>query len=164
MTLQEFFKAKRKLGTLKKPKYNNQKIEIDGVKFDSKAESARAGQLKILEKQKHIKDLEFQKDFTLLSIVVRKEIKGEDLKLSNFNKKTQQVKYKADFFYFDNRINKYVIEDLKSIATAKDKTYIIKRKLMLMELKKKEIFKDTIFREYIINRKELPVIIDWKTK
>ena len=41
-----------------KRKYGNKKIEIDGVKFDSKKEAKRYGYLQLLEVLGEIKDLE----------------------------------------------------------------------------------------------------------
>ena len=39
--------------------------------------------------------------------------------------------YKADFKYFDNEKGKYIIEDIKSPITAKDKVYRLKIKMLL---------------------------------
>ena len=46
-------------------KYYNEKVIVDGIKFDSKKESKRYVELKLLEKVKLIKDLELQKEFEL---------------------------------------------------------------------------------------------------
>ena len=106
-----------------KSKYNNTKTEIDGIKFDSKKESNRFHELKMLEKTGVIKNLERQKRF----LVVPK------------TKDENAVHYVADFVY--EQEGKKICEDVKSEATRKDKTYIIKRKLF------KYLFPDYVFQE-----------------
>ncbi len=49
----------------KKSKYKANKVEIDGVKFDSKRESERYLELKQLEKLGIIKELQLQVEFEL---------------------------------------------------------------------------------------------------
>ncbi|KAF0844339.1 uncharacterized protein DUF1064 [Methylovorus glucosotrophus] len=94
-------------------KYNNIRVEIDGIKFDSKKEAKRYGELKLLERAGLIKDLQLQVAFELVPPQkggMRKEL---------------AVKYIADFVYTEN--GQQVIEDTKGVKT---KDYIIKRKLM----------------------------------
>lgn len=106
-----------------KQKYNNTKTEVDGIKFDSKKEANRFLELKMLEKTGVIKNLERQKRF----LVVPK------------TKDENAVYYVADFVYEQDE--KKICEDVKSEATRKDKTYIIKRKLF------KYLYPDYIFQE-----------------
>lgn len=95
-------------------KYKNKKIEVDGIKFDSKREAARYEQLKMLEKAKLIKELELQKVFELQPSFRK-------------NGKTyRKITYKADFYYYDNHLKKYVVEDTKGFKT---ETYKIKKKM-----------------------------------
>ena len=95
-------------------KYKNKKVEVDGIKFDSKREATRYGQLKILEKAKLIKELELQKVFELQPSFRK-------------NGKTyRKITYKADFYYYDNHLEKYVVEDTKGFKT---ETYKIKKKM-----------------------------------
>ena len=47
-------------------KYRAQRVEIDGEKFDSKAEARRWGQLKLLEQAGEIKNLQRQVRFPLV--------------------------------------------------------------------------------------------------
>lgn len=82
--------------------------------FDSKKEYNRYLELKLLERAKEISNLERQKEFVLIP-----KQQGE-----------RAVTYKADFCYTDKG-GAFVVEDVKSEATRKNKTYIIKRKLML---------------------------------
>ena len=100
---------------MKKLKYRNIKIEVDGIKFDSKAEYKRYTELKLFERVKNISDLELQVKFELQPSFVD----GQGIK-------QRAITYVADFVYKEN--NKIIVEDLKSVATAKDSTYKIKNK------------------------------------
>ena len=98
-------------------KYKNKKTTIDGIKFDSKKESLRYEQLKLLQKASVISNLELQKKFLLIDTI---RYKG---------KTYPKTYYICDFAYIKD--GKQIIEDVKSIATAKDKTYRLKIKLLL---------------------------------
>ena len=100
-------------------KYHNKKVIYKGIKFDSKKERARFITLKQLEKAGIIKDLELQPKFLLLDTI---HYKG---------KTYPKTYYKADFKYFDNEKGKYIVEDVKSPITAKDKVYRLKTKMLL---------------------------------
>lgn len=102
-------------------KYGNKKVEVDGIKFDSKKEAKRYEELKLLERGGAILDLELQKSFQLLPAQYR---------IVNGKKKCVEraVIYKADFYYYDKEKKCFVCEDTKGFKT---KDYIIKRKLML---------------------------------
>lgn len=91
----------------KPPKYRNKKTTVDGILFDSKHEADRYNQLKILRSAGEVTGFACQVAFYLPGGIV----------------------YKADFvvLYPDGR---YVVEDAKSPATRKDKTYRLKRRLM----------------------------------
>lgn len=104
---------------LKTNKYHNSKVIYNGIRFDSKKERDRYITLKQLEKVGIIKELELQPKFLLLDTI---HYKG------NTYPKTY---YKADFKYFDNEKGKYIIEDIKSPITAKDKVYRLKIKMLL---------------------------------
>lgn len=113
-------------------KYGNKKVKLDGIAFDSKREAARYAELKLLERAGAINQLELQKEFIL--IPAQYENVSRDQYIKSKGKKThgklleRACKYKADFFYYDNKTGKYVCEDTKGFRT---KDYIIKRKLML---------------------------------
>lgn len=100
---------------VKRGKYHNIRIEVDGIKFDSKKEYKRYTELKLLERGGLIQDLRLQVPFVL----VPEQIGGL--------RKELPVKYLADFYYYDKEKSQYVIEDCKGVKT---KDYIIKRKLM----------------------------------
>ena len=104
---------------IKSNKYHNTKVIYKGIKFDSKKERDRYITLKQLEKAGIIKELELQPKFLLLDTI---HYKG---------KTYPKTYYKADFKYFDNENGKYIIEDIKSPITAKDKVYRLKIKMLL---------------------------------
>lgn len=101
-------------GELKQAKYRNKKVEIDGRVFDSKKEASRYLELKMLVYAGDIKELECQCDYLLIPA----------------NGKEKRCVYRADFRYKD-RDGNIVVEDVKSPATRKLSTYIMKRKLMV---------------------------------
>lgn len=95
-------------------KYKNKKVVIDDIKFDSKKEAERYVQLKMLKRARLIKDLELQKTFELQPTFKK-------------NGKTyRKITYKADFYYYDNHLKKYVVEDTKGFKT---ETYKLKKKM-----------------------------------
>lgn len=104
----------------KKPKYNNKKTVVDGITFDSYKESCRYKELKALEQQGLISELELQKKYVLIPA-----------QYETINGKRKcvecQISYYADFVYTDAQ-GETVVEDVKGKKT---KEYIIKRKLML---------------------------------
>lgn len=93
-------------------KYNNKKTVVDGIKFDSKRESDRYIELKLLERAGKISDLVLQPKFELIP---KYEING---------RKVRKMEYVADFQYTEN--GKTIIEDAKGFKT---KDYLIKKKL-----------------------------------
>lgn len=85
-------------------KYNAKKTEVDGIKFDSKAEADFYGYLKYLKKSKMISSVERQKRIVILPSY---EIEG---------RKVRAVHYIADFVitYIDGEVE-YV--DVKGYET-----------------------------------------------
>lgn len=96
-------------------KYFNKKIIVDGIKFDSKKEANRFKELKLLKQSGVIKELELQKVFELQPKYINN--KGEHIRA---------ITYKADFFYYDNEKEKYIVEDTKGFRT---EVYKLKKKL-----------------------------------
>lgn len=103
----------------KKSKYSAKKCEIDGIKFDSEKEGKRYVQLKLLEKNKFISDLQLQVPFVLQDGF---EFNG---------KKILPIKYIADFTYWEN--GELVIEDVKGVKTD---VYELKKKMFMYRYKK----------------------------
>jgi len=100
-------------------KYRNQKTEIDGITFDSKREARRYAELQALASRNLIESLQHQVPFELAPAV----------KFSSEGRKKPALRYVADFAYWLD--GKFVVEDVKSPATAKAAAYRIKRHLML---------------------------------
>lgn len=90
-------------------KYGNKKTVVDGITFASKAEARRYGELKILERCKHIADLRLQPRFDCI-------VNG-----------TKVCTYIADFQYFDLKAGANVVEDVKGF---KNMFYRLKKKLV----------------------------------
>lgn len=90
----------------------------DGIVFDSKKEMKRYCILKLLEKNGEIQNLELQP-----VIELQESFKYDD-------KTIRAIQYKADFKYNEGVLT--VIEDVKGMKT---KEYIIKKKLLLMQIK-----------------------------
>lgn len=87
-------------------KYGAIPTTIDGIRFASKAEAKRYGELKLLEKAGEIKDLELQPKFPLLV-----HARGGGLPYLVGN-------YVADFRYREGRKGVLKIEDVKGMKTA----------------------------------------------
>ena len=101
-----------------KNKYKAKKCACKhGHNHDSTKEARRCDELYILMQTGQIKGLEFQREYLLIP----------SQKCTAPMKSERKVSYKADFVYFDNNLQKTIIEDCKGVRT---KEYIIKRKLM----------------------------------
>lgn len=102
---------------VKTNKYHAVKETVGKLKFDSKKERQRFEELNMLEQAGEIRDLKLQHEFLLQGAFT--DTTGE---------RTRSIKYIADFTYWQG--NTFVIEDVKSAITAKDKTYRMKKKMM----------------------------------
>lgn len=98
-------------------KFNARRIEVDGIRFDSKKEAARWHQLQLMKKAGLISDLQRQVAFELQPAVV---VDG---------RKKPALRYVADFTYKEK--GTLVVEDVKSKATKKLPAYRIKKHLMM---------------------------------
>ena len=98
-------------------KYNNNKITLNGIKYDSKKEARRHQELLLLQRAGKITDLQRQVKYILIP---SQRIDGKVAE--------RECSYIADFVYHDVESGKTVVEDTKGFKT---KDYIIKRKLML---------------------------------
>lgn len=96
-------------------KYAAQKVERDGVKFDSRKEARRWAELEARAAAGEIRDLRRQVKFELIPPQRRDDGVAE-----------RACAYIADFVYIQD--GKSVVADAKGIKT---KDYIIKRKLLL---------------------------------
>lgn len=116
-------------------KCGNIKVELDGIKFDSKKEARRYYELNLLQRAGQITDLQLQKEFEL--------IPAQYETFERYGKKGQRLQdgqrcieksctYKADFSYMKD--GQLVVEDVKGYrdpASASYAKFVIKRKLML---------------------------------
>lgn len=116
--MRKFQAKKKKSPENDSTKFKNKKVEIDGHKFDSKAESRRYIELKELAATGTIRDLTLQKRFKLIPA---QRVGGRLIE--------RAVDYVSDFCYRDSD-GLLIVEDVKSPFT-KTPAYIIKRKLML---------------------------------
>ena len=78
-------------------KFSARSIEIDGIKYPSKAEASRHQQLKLMERARAIRALAHQPKFPLV-------VGGVTVGV-----------YTADFVYFD--AGRQIVEDVKGIVT-----------------------------------------------
>ncbi len=92
-------------------RYRNVPTVVDGIRFDSRKEAARWGELKLLERAGEISRLERQVAIPIIVSGVR------------------VCDYIADAVYHDHD-GKLVVEDVKSPITRKDAVYRLKRKLI----------------------------------
>ena len=104
----------------KRNKYGNRKCKLDGFTFDSVKEANHYADLKYRLLAGEIKDLQLQKPFVL-----------QDAFRDCNGKWQAEIKYVADFYYYDIAREQWVIEDVKSEATKKDRVYQLKKKMML---------------------------------
>lgn len=98
-------------------KYHAKKTEVDGIVFDSKRESERYLELKLMERAGAIRSLVLQPRFELQEGYTNAE-----------GKKIRPITYIADFMYYDCDTGLTVVEDVKSLAT-KTQVYKVKKKL-----------------------------------
>lgn len=120
---QAYYSQDQIKGRKKKSKYNNCRLEVDGMKFDSKKEYNRFNELMLMQSAGLISDLKRQVKFLLVEKSATESA----------------AYYVADFTY--NEGCRKIIEDVKSPITKKNPVYILKRKLV------KSIYKDYVFRE-----------------
>ncbi|RYZ49916.1 MAG: DUF1064 domain-containing protein [Sphingobacteriales bacterium] len=108
----DLFQEKPKKG--KRPKYRNHKVEWEGMVFDSTKEYERYRELLLWQKAGVIGQLERQVKYELIPA----------------NETERKTEYWADHRYRMMDTGELVVEDVKSEATRKLSTYIMKRKLM----------------------------------
>lgn len=115
----EILKQGDKPKTAKRNKFNAQKIELDGIKFDSKKEHKRYIELKAMQQRGEIFGLEHHTKFEL----------APKTKLEGEKRVKPALRYFADFTYYNTQ-GEYIVEDVKSAATRKLASYRNKKHLM----------------------------------
>lgn len=98
-------------------KYHNKKTIADGIKFDSKLEAERYGQLKMMERAGVIRGLELQPCFELVPAFEKN------------GKKWRKMTYIADFQYFSCAEGKCIVEDVKGSENVLTDVFRLKQKL-----------------------------------
>lgn len=111
-------------------KCHNQKTVLDGIQFDSLLERDRYVALKKRQDDGNILDLQVHYPLTLIPK----------------SKWGREIKYIADFRYYDIRLSRYVTEDTKSDYTSKLPVYRLKKRLYAERYNDQivEIFKEDI--------------------
>lgn len=118
-----------------KRKYNNKKIIVDGIKFDSKKEALRYKELKMLERAGIIHNLQRQVKYVLVpaqyertdEVYTRGKDKGKPKKGRLIE---CECAYYADFVYLQG--GNTIVEDVKGYRDGQAyNLFVIKRKLML---------------------------------
>lgn len=115
----EILKQGDKPKTAKRNKFNAQKIELDGMTFDSKKEHKRYIELKAMQQRGEIFSLEHHTKFEL----------APKTKLEGEKRAKPALRYFADFTYYISS-GEYIVEDVKSAATRKLASYRTKKHLM----------------------------------
>lgn len=100
---------------MKPLKYRNKPVHVDGLRFDSRKEGRRYGDLKMLERAGAIQGLEVHPVFKLFAHGPDGPVGGR--------------RYTADFRYIEG--NKDVVEDVKSEPTKRTEAYRLRRWLFL---------------------------------
>ena len=122
-------------------KYNNTKVEYDGIKFDSKKEMQRYIVLKDAENKGVISNLELQVKYELIPAVREEYV--EHLKTKDKIKtRTLQlpITYTCDFQYFKD--GTLIVEDVKASPKMLPKEFVLKEKMMfaLKGIKIKKVY------------------------
>ena len=111
------FGGGRKTGA-KSNKFNAQKIEKDGMKFDSQKEFKRYIELTAQMQRGEISELQCQVKFEL----------APKVKIAGEKRAKPALRYFADFTYMSN--GKLIVEDVKSVVTRKLASFRNKKHLM----------------------------------
>ena len=115
----EILKQLDKPKAVRRNKFNAQKVELDGMTFDSKKEHKRYIELKAMQQRGEIFGLEHHTKFELAP---KTKIEGE-------KRAKPALRYFADFTYYIIS-GEYIVEDVKSEATRKKDSYRNKKHLM----------------------------------
>ena len=113
-------------------KYNSQKTEVDGIKFDSRKEARRYRELKLLEQAGEIEDLRMQVKYILIPAQREPDTVGARGGIIKGKVIERECSYLADFVYRIGGTSEEVVEDVKGYKDGSAYAiFKIKRKLML---------------------------------
>lgn len=110
-----------------KNKYKAKKAVVDGIVFDSRKEAKRYTELKQMQENGEIHDLQLQVPFEL--------IPSFEIVIDGKKRKRRKMQYIADFVYYIGNVR--IVEDVKGRKTD---VYMIKKKLF--EYKYKETIEE----------------------
>ena len=133
------------------------KVKYGHFVFDSRDEMNRYIELCDMQGKGLISNLRRQYSFELIprqSKMVVKHLKTKDKMVEKFLE--NPAIYTCDFMYLEN--GAYVVEDVKSTFTKKEKDYVLRRKLMVQKILAHNAKGrgQWIFREYIVGTKKKP--------
>ena len=129
---------------IKRSKYGNRKVTIEGINFDSEREAKRYLILKDYQNKGDISGLKMQVVYELIPAI--KELKTIVLKTKTRQKEVtiqQPITYRCDFTYIKDNV--LVVEDVKISPKMLPTEYKLKKKLMryVHGITIKEVFKPT---------------------
>ena len=96
----------------RRSKYGAKAVVIDGIRFASRREARRYGELKLLAKAGEISNLQLQPEYVF-------ETRGVVV-----------FSYFGDFEYYDNTLKRRIVEDVKGVRTP---VYRLKKKIIEAE-------------------------------
>ena len=102
----------------KAAKYQNQKAERGGVRFDSQKEARRYDELLLMLRAGEIRDLRLQPQFTI-----------QESYVTETGERVRAIRYTADFSYIREVSGEKIVEDVKSGPT-RTKEYLRNRKFI----------------------------------
>ena len=114
----EKYSGGKQTATVKRNKFNAQKVVFDGMNFDSVKEHKRYIELKAMSQRGEIRNLQHHTKFELVPSV----------KLEGEKRAKPAIRYFADFTYY-TAMGAFVVEDVKSKATRKLAPYRQKKAL-----------------------------------
>lgn len=111
-------------------KYRNVKVEVDGIKFDSKKEAARYHELMLMLAAGQISDLKLHETFVLQRAFT-----------TTSGERIQAITYTPDFTYVKHtksettglNWNQAIAEDVKASAKFQDPVYKMKKKMFIRD-------------------------------
>ena len=96
-------------------KYHSKKLEVEGIRFDSKKEYERYCELRLLEKAGEIQNLQRQVKYTLIPEQREPDTIGPRGGVKKGKLIERECSYLADFVYTEN--GEEVVEDVKGFRT-----------------------------------------------
>lgn len=111
-------------------KYNNKKVEFDGITFDSTKEGKRYLFLKDAQEKGLISNLELQPKFELIPSIKENYVKHLKTKDKICERTVQlAITYTADFSYVKDGVR--IVEDVKASPKLEslDKSFLLKKKI-----------------------------------